>query len=100
MDIFWNHTLKCLVGISPSGAFTFISKLWSGNISDKELTKKCGILDLLEAGDDIMADRGFTIRDYCTERDCTLNIPPFQKENYYQVSKSQKQEELPPQEFM
>ena len=73
------NTLKCLVGISPSGAFTFISKLWSGNVSDKELTKKCGILDLLEAGDDIMADRGFTIRDYCTERGCTLNIPPFSK---------------------
>ena len=73
------NTLKCLVGISPSGAFTFISKLWSGNVSDKELTKKCGILDLLEAGDNIMADRGFTIRDYCTERGCTLNIPPFSK---------------------
>lgn len=73
------NTLKALVGISPSGAFTFVSKLWSGNISDKEITKQSGFLNLLEPGDDVMADRGFRIRDYCTERGCTLNIPPFSK---------------------
>ena len=73
------NTLKSLVGISPSGAFTFISKLWSGNVSDKEITKQSGFLNLLEPGDYVMADRGFTIRDYCTERGCTLNIPPFSK---------------------
>ena len=73
------NTLKALVGISPSGAFTFVSKLWSGNISDKEITRQSGFLNLLEPGDDVMADRGFRIRDHCTERGCTLNIPPFSK---------------------
>ena len=92
------NTLKCLVGISPS--FTFISKLWSGNVSDKKLTKKCGILDLLEAGDDIMADRGFTIRDYCTERGYTLNIPPFSKGKPLSSKQVTNKEELPTQEFV
>ena len=37
-----NNTFKGLVGISPSGAITFISNLFSGSISDKELTRKVG----------------------------------------------------------
>jgi hypothetical protein len=32
---------------------------------------------MLIEGDDIMADRGFTIRDLVLLRKCTLNIPPF-----------------------
>ena len=39
-----NHnTYKALIGISPSGAITFISKLFSGSVSDKELTRQPGI---------------------------------------------------------
>lgn len=36
-----------------------------------------GYLDLLEKGDDVMADRGVLIRDVVTLRKATLNIPPF-----------------------
>lgn len=36
-----------------------------------------GFLELLEKGDDVMADRGFLIRDLVTLRNATLNIPPF-----------------------
>ena len=36
-----------------------------------------GILDLLQAGDSVMADKGFPISDLLKERKCTLNIPPF-----------------------
>jgi hypothetical protein len=35
-----NNTFKALVGISPSGVVTFVSDLYSGSISDKELTRK------------------------------------------------------------
>ena len=46
-----NHnTFKALVGISPDGAMTFVSSLYPGCISDKELTRKSGILDLLKKG--------------------------------------------------
>ena len=46
---------------SPSGAITFVSSLFSGSISDKELTRYSGILELLEKGDSVMANREFDI---------------------------------------
>lgn len=58
-----HNTMKTLVGITPSGFFSFVSKLWSGSTSDRKLTQKSGILELIEEGDHIMADRGFAIRD-------------------------------------
>ena len=35
-----DNTYKALIGISPSGAITFVSKLFPGSISDKQLTSK------------------------------------------------------------
>ena len=56
-------TYKGLLGIAPSGAITFISELYEGSISDKEIVKRSGILNknLWDDNDSIMADRGFTI---------------------------------------
>lgn len=73
------NTYKALVGISPSGVITYVSNLYAGSISDKELTRCSGILDLLEQGDSVMADRGFDIQDDLTLRGVRLNIPPFLK---------------------
>ena len=73
-----NHnTYKGLIGISPSGTVTFISDLYFGSISDKELTRRCGFLNLLEPGDSVMADRGFDIKDDLDILGVKLNIPPF-----------------------
>jgi len=72
-----HNTAKALVAIDPTGAFTFVSDTWGGNVSDRFITEKSGLLDLVEEGDDIMADRGFTIRDLLLFRDATLNMPPF-----------------------
>ena len=60
-----NHTtLKGLVGISPGGAVTFISQLYTGSISDREIVRRSGFLDLpFDDKDSIMADKGFTIQD-------------------------------------
>ena len=41
-------TLKCLLGISPAGAVIFVSKLYTGSISDREVTQRSGFLDLLK----------------------------------------------------
>ncbi|XP_063414301.1 uncharacterized protein LOC134696428 [Mytilus trossulus] len=71
------NTGKCLLGISPSGTFTFVSDVYGGNVSDRFITEKSGFMDYIEEGDDIMADRGFTIRDLLTEKKATLNMPPF-----------------------
>ena len=72
-----SNTFKLLVGIMPTGTITFLSKLYSGSISDVYITEKSGLLDKLEPGDDIMADRGFNIRHLLLPRRCTLNIPAF-----------------------
>jgi hypothetical protein len=72
-------TFKCLIGIAPHGPVTFVSNLFSGSVSDVELTKVCGLLELLEPGDSVMADKGFTIAKLLEERECNLIIPHFLK---------------------
>jgi len=61
-------TLKGLVGIAPHGAITFVSSLYTGGISDKEITRCSGILDLLEEGDSVMADKGFDIEEVLNKK--------------------------------
>ena len=72
-----NTTLKGLEGIAPHGAITFVSALYTGSISDKEITRVSGILDLLETGDAVMADKGFDIGDMLRDKGIGLNLPPF-----------------------
>lgn len=72
-----HNTYKALVGVSPSGAFTFVSNMWGGNVSDRFITKESGFLDNIRPGDEIMADRGFVIRDLLLKCRSTLVIPPF-----------------------
>ena len=54
-----------------------MSKLYLGNTSDKELTRKIGLIDLLETGDSIIADRGVGIMEDLAPHGVKLNIPPF-----------------------
>lgn len=72
-------TLKGLVGIAPSGGISFLSDMFEGSISDKEIVKRSGLLDLLNPDDLVMADRGFDIKDLLQPRNVHLNIPPFLK---------------------
>ena len=72
------NTLKGLIGISPSGSITFISQLYTGSISDREITERSGLLKLpFHAGDCLMADKGFDIQDLLDPIGVKLNIPPF-----------------------
>ena len=70
-------TYKSLIGISPHGLMTFLSPLYTGCMSDVEIFKLSGIRDLLEPGDSVMADKGFTVDKYLSEKNVALNMPPF-----------------------
>ena len=74
-----HNTVKFLVACTPNGAICFISPVYVGSISDKQLTQNSGFLDALKdkPGVAIMADRGFTIKDMLKELEIDLNIPPF-----------------------
>jgi len=60
------NTFKALLAISPAGHVIFASSLYTGSISDNELVTRSGFLRLLEQGNEIMADHGFTIEDSLT----------------------------------
>lgn len=74
-------TYKSLIGISPSGIVTFVSDLYAGSISDKQITGLSGLVNLCEEGDAIMADKGFLITDLTTPKGIELIIPPFKRNN-------------------
>lgn len=61
-SVYKSHTtIKYLVGVTPDGYVGFISKGYGGRISDVDLTKESGLLDLLDKPlMNLMADKGFT----------------------------------------
>ena len=70
-----SNTYKGLVGISPEGVITFLSSLFPVSILDKELNRQCGILNLLEPRDSLMADHGFNIKKDLLLKGVHLNVP-------------------------
>jgi hypothetical protein len=72
-----DNTAKHMVGISPHGHIKFISKTFGGRATDKFIVEKSGFLNYLLPGDEVMADRGFTIEDLLIPRRAKLNVPEF-----------------------
>ena len=74
-----HNTVKVLIGITPQGVISYVSKGWGGRVSDKHLTENCGLLKELQPGDQVLADRGFNVQEsfglYCAE----IVIPPFSR---------------------
>ncbi|XP_017290459.1 uncharacterized protein LOC108247086 [Kryptolebias marmoratus] len=52
---------RALIGVAPCGSITFASKLFPGFMSNEELVRVSGILDLLQPGDQLIADKDFDI---------------------------------------
>lgn len=71
------QTIKFMVGISPSGLITFVSKAYGGRASDKAIFEQSGILNKLNRGEAVMVDKGFLIDDACATHGVSVIRPPF-----------------------
>ena len=77
-----HNTAKFLIAISPSGSISFVSTVWGGRVLEKVITQWSGFLDLIEPGDTILADRGFTISEDLRLYGAKLEIPSFTEGNH------------------
>ena len=85
-DIIVFYLIAALVGITPNGIVSYISPLYGGATSDKALLNMNdseGLIELLEDGDAIMADRGFGLDPKHTH--LKLIHPPFLERKTRQV---------------
>nr|XP_047130218.1 uncharacterized protein LOC124810063 [Hydra vulgaris] len=71
-----HNTLKFLISIAPNSSITFISKAYTGRISDKKITIDSKFLDILPKYSTLMADKGFSLYDECAARSLYFLVPP------------------------
>lgn len=69
-------TGKGLIGIAPNDVTTYASDVYPGSLSDKRIVQHCGVTNHLDIGDNVLADKGFLIREDLPYG-VNLNIPPF-----------------------
>ena len=70
-------TMKGLLTVAPNGAIISVSELFTGSISDRQLTIQSGIVEILKdvpPGKSIMADKDFDIQDLLLKYGLLLNI--------------------------
>ncbi|KAF4114180.1 hypothetical protein G5714_004403 [Onychostoma macrolepis] len=67
-------TFKAMIGMAPHGAVTFVSGLYAGSMSDREIFKQSGIVKLLKPGMAIMVDKGFVVDNFAP---CKVYRPAF-----------------------
>ena len=72
-------TAKSLIGITPRGSISFVSKCYGGRTSDKYITLNSGIMHYADPTDQWMADRGFLVRVELLEKGVDLVVPPGAK---------------------
>ncbi|XP_074113957.1 uncharacterized protein LOC141537018 [Cotesia typhae] len=88
-----NFTAKVLIGITPGGFISLRSDVAGGRKSDSQLTIESGLLDLLEDGDIVLADKCFpdikTVID-ASGKKVQMVMPPFlEKKNEFSSEETQ-----------
>ena len=72
------NTVKGLVACTPSGQLGFISQLYTGNISDRELVIRSGFLKMPHNKRAVwLVDKGFQIEDLALPLGVKVNMPAF-----------------------
>lgn len=75
-----HNTIKVFIACTPTGAISYLSLAWGGRVSDVELVRQSGFIssNLHLPGDQILADRGFTLQDdFAVQCSAELIIPAF-----------------------
>ncbi|XP_051802466.1 uncharacterized protein LOC127533431 [Acanthochromis polyacanthus] len=67
-------TFKAMIGMAPHGAVTFVSGLYAGSMSDREIFRLSGIIKLLKPDMAIMVDKGFLVDNIAP---CKVYQPAF-----------------------
>lgn len=83
-------TIKCLISCTPLGAINFISKCYGGRASDNQILRESEFASSKYhmPGDQILADRGFTLQDDFAAGSCSLLINPAFTKGKAQLSAS------------
>lgn len=68
-------TIKSLIGVSPTGMTTYVSRAWGGRASDRHIVKNENILESIPEGMAVMADKGFEVEDLAPSG-IEIIIPP------------------------
>ncbi|XP_077523140.1 uncharacterized protein LOC144133976 [Amblyomma americanum] len=79
------NTMECLVGATRDCYISFVSPLFGGGTSDRSIVEETGVLDLLEPGDGVMADKGFKVTDLLPPH-VDLYMSPFRIPGKRQMS--------------
>lgn len=58
---------------------SYVSECWGGKISDKQLVLFTDFTGKLESGDEVMADRGFTVAEELATLGVKLVVPAYTK---------------------
>ncbi|XP_044731816.1 uncharacterized protein LOC123294746 [Chrysoperla carnea] len=88
-----DFTAKVLIGITPAGFICLKSKVAGRRKSDSQMTIESGLLDLLEDGDIVLADKGFpeikTVID-ASGKKLKMVMPPFlEKKSEFTIQETQ-----------
>ena len=73
------NTAKVLIGITPGGLVSYVSEVYGGSASDRQICERSGLLNIMDSGDSIMADKGFNVQDLFIDSNVQVNIPEFFK---------------------
>lgn len=77
-----HSTVKVFISCTPNGVVSFLSSCWGGRVSDVELVRQSGFISTKYhlPGDQILADRGFTLQEeFASACSAELIIPAFTK---------------------
>ena len=71
------NTIKVLAGVTPGGLCSYISPVYGGSTSDRQIVERTTLPSMCDPGDSVMSDKGFDVQDIFAPYDITVNIPTF-----------------------